>query len=87
MGVRAQYPAAVFTSLEKGELWVRQHRLEGVLTWYPLDISAHDWAVSSGRFKPKPHRQTQHFLAGFTSVGQPYHHYEFAGAPENVRED
>jgi hypothetical protein len=77
MGVQARQPAAVFASLEAGEAWVRQHRLEGMLTWYPLDISVYDWAVERGNFRPSgPHHETAAFRASFSSASQPHHHYE-----------
>ncbi|GBF04402.1 hypothetical protein DAERI_010574 [Deinococcus aerius] len=76
MGLRAQHPAAVFTTLEKGEAWVRKHGLEGMLTWYPLDVSVFDWVVAKGKFRPKLHQQTPEFLAQFSSASQPHRHYE-----------
>ncbi|MEF2279463.1 hypothetical protein V3W47_14260 [Deinococcus sp. YIM 134068] len=78
MGLWAQHPAAVFTTLEKGEAWVREHGLQGMLTWYPLDMSAFDWAVARGSFKPKTKQQTPEFLAGFSSASQPHHHFQNA---------
>jgi hypothetical protein len=86
MGVNARHPAAVFTTLVLGERWVREHRLDGMLTWYPLDLSAYDWAIMKGVFKPnKPHQQTEAFMGSFSSAAQPHHHYEFSEelAPKN----
>lgn len=76
MGLWAQHPAAVFTTLEKGEAWVREHGLQGMLTWYPLDISAYDWVVAEGKFKPKSEPPTPKFLAHFSSAYQSHRHYE-----------
>ncbi|WP_293914732.1 hypothetical protein [Deinococcus sp.] len=77
MGAQARQSAAVFTTLEAGEAWVRQHSLEGMLTWYPLDLSAYDWAVERGSFRPTtPHHRSAAFLASFSSALQPHHHYE-----------
>ncbi len=81
MGVWAKQPAAVFTTLERGEAWVREHRLEGMLTWYPLDMGAYDWVVAQGRFRSKPEQPTPEFLAGFSSAYQPHHHYENSEPP------
>jgi hypothetical protein len=68
-------PAAVFSTLELGEAWVKEHGFEGMLTWYPLDVSAYDWAVQTGRFKPKPEPLPKSRLAGFSSAYQPHVHF------------
>jgi len=73
LGAHARQPAAVFSTLELGEAWVRKQGFEGLLTWYPLDMSAYDWAVQTGRFKPKPLPRS--VLAGFTSATQPHQHF------------
>ncbi|WP_439648846.1 DUF7710 domain-containing protein [Deinococcus betulae] len=76
MGARAKQPAAVFSTLELGEAWAQQHGLEGMLTWYPLDMSVYEWVVAQGRFSSWPETPTPQFLAGFSSASQPHHHYE-----------
>ena len=76
MGVRANHLAAVFSTLKKGEVWVRQHRLEGMLTWYPLDVSAYDWVMARGDLEPKSEHTSPEFLAAFSSAYQPHHHFE-----------
>jgi hypothetical protein len=45
LGAHARQPAAVFSTLELGEAWVRKQGFDGLLTCSPLDVSAYDWAV------------------------------------------
>ncbi|MFB9995179.1 hypothetical protein ACFFLM_24850 [Deinococcus oregonensis] len=75
LDAQARQPAAVFSTLELGEVCVRKHGFEGMLTWYPLDVSAYDWAVQTGRFKPRPAPLPRSVLAGFTSAAQPHEHF------------
>ncbi|MDB5046780.1 MAG: hypothetical protein JWQ08_2830, partial [Deinococcus sp.] len=75
LGDRARQSAAVFSTFELGEAWVKEQGFEAMLTWYPLDMSAYDWAVQTGRFKPKPEPLPKGVLAGFTSAAQPHEHF------------
>lgn len=68
-GHNSSFPSAVFSSYENAEQWIKQHRLSGTLTAYPLDVSAYDWAVDSGYFKPKSEKDTSaKFIAQFSSA-------------------
>lgn len=71
-----RFPAAVFTTREKGEAWIAEHKVSGVLTNNPLDIGAYNWAVASGAFKPKrPDQSEPKFIARFSSASQEHYHY------------
>ncbi len=75
-GSNAQFPSAVFSTRELADGWIRQRGLSGTLTQYPLDISALDWAVQQGFFRPsKPEHSAPKFVQSFTSASQPHHHY------------
>lgn len=72
----AQFASGVFTSQERAEIWIRKHRLDGVLTWYPLDVGAYDWAVERGTFRPsKEHHMSAEFIGRFGG-GEIHQHYE-----------
>lgn len=86
MGLGAQHPAAVFTSLGAGEAWVSEHDVKGTLTWYPLDLSVYDWVVAQGKLKPKPDHRAPSFLARFSSAYQPHHHYQDGDLSEHLDE-
>jgi hypothetical protein len=77
VGAGARLPSAVFSSQAEAEEWIKANRLEGLLTEYPLNQSAYDWAVAQGYFKPsKPEHSTPKFIGGFTSASQRHIHYE-----------
>jgi len=77
VGSGARLPSGVFSSRDLAEEWIRTNRLAGLLTEYPLDQSAYDWAVENGHFRPsKPEHGTPKFVAGFTSAMLPHFHYE-----------
>ena len=71
------FPAGVFSSLAIAEEWIKQHRLTGILTKYPLDVGIYEWTVSKGYFNPKREDQkTPQFIARFSSAYQEHFHYE-----------
>jgi hypothetical protein len=75
-GEGGKFPSGVFSTLEKGELWVAQNKLTGILTLYPLDIGAHAWAVSKGYFIPKkPEQESPNFIGRFSDASQEHYHY------------
>jgi hypothetical protein len=77
LGNGARMPSAVFSSQAAAEKWVKANQLSGLLTEYPLDQSAYDWAISQGFFKPsKPEHSAPKFIAGFTSASQSHFHYD-----------
>jgi hypothetical protein len=51
--------------------------LTGILTRYPLDISAYDWALETGAFRvKKPEQSSAEFIQKFTSASQEHYHYD-----------
>jgi hypothetical protein len=76
-GEGATFPAAVFSEREKAELWVHSHKLSGVLTQYPVDVSVLDWAIEKGHFTPKGERhELPQFVQSFSSAHQAHYHYQ-----------
>lgn len=75
-GLKASFPAAVFSSRELADAWIKENGISGTLTQYPLDISALDWSIQCGLFQPKqPKHSTPEFKQSFTSASQRHHHY------------
>jgi hypothetical protein len=73
----AMFPGGLFSTLDAAEEWITRHELTGVLTLYPVDIGAYDWAVQRGAFTPKkPQHTSSHFVGRFTSALMQHHHYE-----------
>jgi hypothetical protein len=71
------FPAAVFTTRERAEVWIAQHKLSGVLTKYPLDVGVYEWAIGCGAFKPKrPNQSAARFIGRFSSASLEHYHYE-----------
>jgi hypothetical protein len=72
----SRLPNAVFPTKESAEEWIGKLGLSGLLTRYPVGISAYDWSVSNGFFKPsKPHHYEPEFIGKFTG-GEVHFHYE-----------
>ena len=75
-GDKARFPSGVFSSIEKAESWIAVEKLSGTLTMYRVDVSAYQWSVENGEFKPKNDRQKQpSFIQNFTG-GSEHYHYE-----------
>ncbi|WP_244212667.1 DUF7710 domain-containing protein [Rahnella woolbedingensis] len=76
-GAMARFPSALFSSLGDAESWIRRNKLTGVLTKYPVDKSAYDWAVENDFFIPKEGKQkSSDFIGGFTCAAMEHYHYE-----------
>ena len=73
----AIFPSGVFSSLIDAENWIAKHGLTGALTEYPVGVGVFDWAVASGKFKPKPNKQINaSFIGQFTTAAMTHYHYE-----------
>jgi len=76
-GAGGRFPSGVFRTKAAAEKWIRANDLQGILTKYPLDISAYDWCRKRGRLHPKPDDQTlTEFIQQFSSASQEHYHYE-----------
>lgn len=76
-GSKGRFPGGVFQSLEKAQEWIKQNRLTGVLTKYPLDEGSFDWAQRQGFVNDKLNaRADSDFIASFSSASFTHFHYE-----------
>ncbi|OCK48484.1 hypothetical protein BA766_00365 [Stenotrophomonas maltophilia] len=76
-GAGARFAGGVFVSRESGLTWAAKHSLTGVLTCYPLNEGAYDWALRLGTFKPKcPEQCNALFIGGFTCASMEHVHVE-----------
>ncbi len=76
-GDGGRFPSAVFSTRERAESWIAQHRLTGCLTKYPLDVPVYDWVIASGYFVPNhPYQEEAPFIQRFSSAYLEHHHYE-----------
>lgn len=77
MAEGARFPGAVFAELHEAEEWIISHALTGVLTQYPIGEGVYDWAVRTGKYRPKPSTVTDSRAVGrFTSASMAHYHYE-----------
>jgi hypothetical protein len=75
--VEARFTGGVFATRERGEAWIAEHGLSGMLTRYPLDTGVYEWAIARGVFTPtKDHERSVEFIGGFTTASQEHYHYE-----------
>ena len=74
----ALFPGGVFSTQEHAEEWIRTHRLNGVLTAYPLDEGVLDWLTRIGHAPASVIRKAADpaFVGGFSSALQEHSHYE-----------
>jgi hypothetical protein len=77
VGSGARLPSGVFSSLDSAKRWIALHALSGLLTKYPLDMGAWDWAIANQYFRLKgPHQNTSAFIGGFTSARMEHYHFQ-----------
>lgn len=70
-------PGAVFSDIAIAEHWIANWALSGLLTKYPLNVGAYDWAVEHQRFRPKkPEHTAGKFVGSFVGASMEHHHYE-----------
>ena len=76
-GEGTQFPSGVFRTREKACVWIATNAVSGVLTAYPIDEGAYDWAVRNGTFvvKSAKHRSPE-FIQKFAGGAQPHAHFE-----------
>lgn len=76
-GTGGRFASAVFDNKENAEIWVKEKKLEGVLTKYPVNLSVYDWAIKNDLFKPKKAEHVEpKFIQKFTSASQEHYHFE-----------
>ncbi len=70
------FPSAVFSTKEKAEKWITEHKLSGTLTQYPIDISIFDWVIENNYYTPKDYHYQAKHIGNFSSAAQEHFHYE-----------
>lgn len=76
-GERSCFPSGVFLSRDIAEKWIGKHSLTGILTRYPVNQGAYDYAVASQLFCPrKPDHKSPAFIGKFSCAGFEHYHYE-----------
>ena len=77
-GVGGRFPAGAFTTLDLAEQWIREQRLTGALTAYPLDEGTFDWAVRNRLVTESVTTRGSEpaFVGSFSAAAQEHHHYE-----------
>jgi hypothetical protein len=77
-GLGGKFPAAVFSSRKKANIWIEKHQVSGCLTKYPMNISVYDWIIAHKDWKPsKAGERTARFIQAFSHAGLEHYHYEF----------
>ncbi|MBA6231404.1 MULTISPECIES: DUF7710 domain-containing protein [unclassified Colwellia] len=77
----ANFSGGIFSELDLAESWIKDNRLSGVLTKYPLNQGVFDWAVENNMHSIKQEKLAEksnqpNFIGGFTSARQEHYHYE-----------
>lgn len=81
-GEGGQFCSAVFDELLTAKKWISKNKLTGVLTAYPLNQSAYDWAIEQAYFTPnKSYQHSPKFIGRFTSASQEHYHFENGEQP------
>ena len=71
---KSSFASAVFSRQNLAEEWIRENRLTGTLTWYPIDQSAYEWVKAQGyRIENELDSVS---IARFSDARQPHYHYE-----------
>lgn len=77
MAPGATFASGTFKELKIAEEWIERHKLTGVLTKYPVNVGVYDWAIETGKFRPKPKKEIDSkFIGQFTTALMSHHHYE-----------
>jgi hypothetical protein len=76
-GAGGRFTSGVFYSQSQAEEFINRYRLTGILTKYPVGISAYDWAIQEKAFQPKkPEHYEAGFIQRFTTASQEHYHYD-----------
>lgn len=92
MGERGTNPMGIWTSLDAAHKYIHDEQLTGALTAFELDQPVYDWAIKTGRFKPKQdqHRSVK-FRQAFSNQFQEHYtfkqgHCDALGTPRNFED-
>jgi hypothetical protein len=92
IGERGTNPMGVWSSLDAAHKYIHDETLSGSLTAFELDQPVYDWAIKTGKFKPK-HDQHRSLKFRQTFNNQFQEHYAFKegrcdtlGTPRNFEQ-
>jgi hypothetical protein len=76
IGEKGTNPMGIWSSLDAAHKYIHDEQLSGSLTAFEVNQPVYDWAIKTGRFKPK---QDQHRSLKFrqTFSNQYQEHYSF----------
>jgi hypothetical protein len=75
-GAESNFTSGAFTDKDIAEGWIKQYKLTGTLSLYPLNKGVYDWAIQEGIFTPtKEYQYTGEFVQKFNSASQEHYHY------------
>lgn len=72
------FPSGVFSKLDLAERWIEKYVLTGVLTEYPVDIGAYDWALENNLLDlddEDPNASLSSIVGNFSTAYQRHYHY------------
>lgn len=80
-GANSKFSGGVFNNLDDAEKWIKENKLTGMLTKYPLNQGVFDWAKENDLINMKPEKLEQKkndpiFVGGFTTASMEHYHYE-----------
>ncbi|GKW24778.1 hypothetical protein PEC311524_23720 [Pectobacterium carotovorum subsp. carotovorum] len=76
-GAMARFPSGIFFSLDNAKDWIKENRLTGVLTKYPVNKGVYDWAIENNFFcATEDKHKTPSFIGGFTCASMEHLHFE-----------
>ena len=76
-GAGGRFTSGIFATKAQAEEFINQYRLTGILTKYPVGISAYDWAIQENCFKQKkPEHYEASFIQRFSDASQEHYHYD-----------
>jgi hypothetical protein len=74
-GERAQFTSAIFTSFNLANIWIKNNKVSGILTEYPVNISCFEWAIENKYYIAKENDKRSNKIQKFTSHAQKHFHY------------
>jgi hypothetical protein len=76
-GNNSRFASGIFEDFVKAEAWIKENKLSGILTLYPLDKGVYQWAIENNLFAAKSEKHTTpEFIGAFTTASQDHYHYE-----------
>jgi hypothetical protein len=72
----SRFPSGVFSTKDLAEAWIRENKLTGTLTAYPLDIGVFNWAKANNLIEKSTQDVDAEYTGRFTSASQEHYNYE-----------